>query len=86
MPKLAFISALEHHVRYDGSGYPDMQSGWRPNIVSQMIAVSDMFDAMRSRRPYQEPKPDGLIIKILLEESGTSFNPYLVQSFLRIVQ
>jgi HD-GYP domain-containing protein (c-di-GMP phosphodiesterase class II) len=86
LPKLAFIGALEHHVRYDGSGYPELQSGWRPNIVSQMIAVADIFDAMRSRRPYQGPKPDSVIVKILMEERGTSFNPYLVKNFLGIVQ
>lgn len=86
LPKLAFIGALEHHIRYDGSGYPALRKGWRPNIVSQMIAVADIFDAMRSRRPYQDPKPDEAIVKILVDESGTSFNPYLVQNFLRIVR
>ena len=86
LPKLAFIAALEHHIRYDGTGYPHLQNGWRPNIVSQMIAVADLFDAMRSRRPYQDPKPDALILKILMEESGTSFNPRLVNIFLHIVQ
>jgi HD superfamily phosphohydrolase YqeK len=86
IPKLAFLAALEHHIRYDGTGYPDLGRGWRPNIVSQMIAVADMFDAMRSRRPYKEPKPDTLIIKILREESGTSFNPRLVQNFLKMIK
>jgi HD-GYP domain-containing protein (c-di-GMP phosphodiesterase class II) len=86
IPKLAFLGALEHHIRYDGTGYPDLGKGWRPNIVSQMIAVSDLFDAMRSRRPYQEPKPDALIAKILQDESGSSFNPSLVQNFLRLIK
>ena len=86
LPRLAFVAALEHHIRYDGSGYPQLQKKWKPNIVSQMIAVADLFDAMRSRRPYQDPKPDELIIKILTEESGTSFNPRLVNNFLHIVQ
>lgn len=86
LPKLAFLGALEHHIHYDGSGYPDMGSGWRPNLVSQMIAVSDLFDAMRSRRPYKEPKPDALILKILKKESGTSYNPFLVDNFLRLIK
>jgi HD-GYP domain-containing protein (c-di-GMP phosphodiesterase class II) len=86
IPKLAFLAALEHHIRYDGTGYPDLGRGWRPNIVSQMIAVADMFDAMRSRRPYKEPKPDTLIIMVLREESGTSFNPRLVQNFLKMIK
>ena len=86
VPKLAFLAALEHHIRYDGSGYPDMGRQWRPNIVSQMIAISDIFDAMRSHRPYQAPRPDELIIRILREESGTAFNPRLVQNFLRLLK
>jgi len=86
IPKLAFVAALEHHIRYDGTGYPDLGEDWRPNIVSQMIAIADLFDAMRSRRPYKEPKPDALIKKILKDESGSAFNPDLVQNFLRLVK
>jgi HD-GYP domain-containing protein (c-di-GMP phosphodiesterase class II) len=85
IPKLAFLAALEHHIRYDGAGYPDLGDGWRPNIVSQMIAIADVFDAMRSRRPYKEPKPDALIVKILQQESGSAFNPHLVRNFLQLI-
>ncbi len=86
IPKLAFLGALEHHIRFDGTGYPDLGDNWRPNVVSQMIAIADLFDAMRSRRPYKEPKPDTLIIKILREESGSSFNPRLVENFLKLIR
>lgn len=86
IPKLAFLGALEHHIRFDGSGYPDLGAGWRPNIVSQMIAIADFFDAMRSRRVYKAPKPDAVIIEILKKESGTTFNPHLVDHFLRLIQ
>jgi len=86
LPRLAFLAALEHHIRYDGGGYPELEKGWKPNIVSQMIAVADLFDAMRSRRPYQAPKPDDLVVKILAEERGTTFNPLLVDNFLHILQ
>jgi response regulator RpfG family c-di-GMP phosphodiesterase len=86
IPKLAFLAALEHHIRYDGTGYPNLGKNWRPNIVSQMIAIADMFDAMRSRRSYKEPKPDELIIKILQQESGTAFNPQLTRNFVRLLK
>jgi HD-GYP domain-containing protein (c-di-GMP phosphodiesterase class II) len=85
IPKMAFLAALEHHIRYDGTGYPDLGKGWRPNIVSQMIAIADIFDAMRSRRPYKEPKPDALIVKIMQQESGSTFNPRLVRNFLQLI-
>jgi HD-GYP domain-containing protein (c-di-GMP phosphodiesterase class II) len=86
IPKLAFLAALEHHIRYDGSGYPDLGDKWRPNMVSQMIAIADLFDAMRSRRPYKEPKPDEFIIKLLRQDSGTAFNSRLVENFLKLIK
>ncbi|MDA8141562.1 MAG: HD domain-containing protein [Desulfobacteraceae bacterium] len=85
LPKLAFLGALEHHIRYDGTGYPAL-SNWRPNVISQMIAIADMFDAMRTRRPYQAPKPDAQIIDILRKDSGTMFNPVLVKNFVRLIR
>ena len=85
IPRLAFLAALEHHIRFDGSGYPDMGARWRPNIVSQMITIADFFDAMRSRRAYKEPKPDKVIIQIMKAESGTTFNPRLVENFLHLI-
>jgi HD-GYP domain-containing protein (c-di-GMP phosphodiesterase class II) len=85
IPKLAVLGALEHHIRYDGSGYPRIDGDWKPNIISQMIAIADMFDAMRSRRPYQDAKPQALIVKILQEEKGVSYNPLLVDNFLSLI-
>lgn len=82
--RLAPICAMDHHIRYDGTGYPSLK-GWKTNIVSQMITISDAFDAMRSRRPYQEPKSQELVIRILREESGTAFNPVLVDNFLNLL-
>ena len=82
IPKLAVLGALEHHIKYDGTGYPRVKDKWRPNIVSQMIAIADVFDAMRSRRSYKDPKPQDLVFRILKEEKGTSFNPLLVDNFI----
>jgi HD-GYP domain-containing protein (c-di-GMP phosphodiesterase class II) len=84
--KLAFLGALEHHLHFDGAGYPDLGKQWRPNLVSQMIAIADLFDAMRSRRPYKEPKPDEFIIELLRKESGTAYNPQLVENFIRLIK
>jgi len=86
IPKLAVISALEHHIRYDGTGYPSISNNWKPNIISQLIAISDSFDAMRSRRPYQDPKPEDIILDILKDERGTTFNPFLVDNFINVIK
>jgi HD-GYP domain-containing protein (c-di-GMP phosphodiesterase class II) len=86
IPKLAVISALEHHLKYDGSGYPSIKGGWTPNIASQIICVADVFDAMRSKRSYQEAMPLTRIEEVLRNGSGTSFNPQLVDHFMKLVK
>ncbi len=85
IPRLAVLSALEHHIRYDGSGYPNISNGYRTNIVSQMITISDVFDAMRSRRPYKEPASIEKILRILNDEKGGTFNPMLVDNFMQLL-
>jgi HD-GYP domain-containing protein (c-di-GMP phosphodiesterase class II) len=85
IPKLAVLAALEHHLRFDGTGYPRVNPGWRPNIVAQMITIADVFDALRSRRSYSAPKPMEEIVRILNKEKGTTFNPLLVKNFLEIL-
>lgn len=86
IPKLAVLAALEHHLKYDGTGYPSIKGGWRPNIVSQMISIADVFDAMRSKRSYQDAMPLEKIEEVLRKGSGTSFNPKLVEHFLRLIK
>jgi len=86
IPKLAVIGALEHHIRYDGSGYPAMNGNFKLHIVSQMIAITDAFDAMRSQRVYQGPKPLPQILEILTKEKAAAFNPQLVDLFIRMIR
>lgn len=85
IPKLAVLGALEHHIKYDGTGYPKITGQWTPNIISQIIAISDVFDALRSKRSYSDPKPQEVIVRIMLEEKGRAFNPQLVESFLKMI-
>ena len=85
IPKLAVLASLEHHLKYDGSGYPSIKGGWTPNIASQMISIADVFDAMRSRRSYQEPRPMSQIESVLKGGAGKAFNPKLIDNFLRLI-
>lgn len=85
VPQLAVLAALEHHIRFDGSGYPNIGKNWKTNIVSQMISIADTFDAMRSCRPYHDPAPEEKIIDVLIKEKGSTFNPLLVDNFLTIL-
>ena len=86
IPKLAVLAALEHHQKFDGNGYPSIKGGWTPNITSQLISVADVFDAMRSKRSYQASHPIEKITGVLTKGKGTSFNPILVDHFLKMIQ
>jgi len=82
IPKLAMIVAFEHHMKFDGSGYPDTKKkGKRQHIVSQMVAIADFFDALRTERPYRKAMEIAAIIGLMREATGKDFNPLLVENF-----
>jgi putative nucleotidyltransferase with HDIG domain len=82
-PKLAIIAAFEHHMRYDGKGYPvTKRRGHNQHIISQIISIADFFDAVRADRPYRKGMDIPKIVGILREGEGSLFNPALVDHFL----
>jgi response regulator RpfG family c-di-GMP phosphodiesterase len=86
IPKLAVLAALEHHIKYDGTGYPAIKAGWKPNLVSQMIAISDVFDAMPTKGSGKGSKPLDKIEWVLKKGKGKSFNPELADHFLKLIE
>ncbi len=85
IPKLAILTAFEHHMRYDQTGYPQMPKTWKTNVCSQMTMISDTFDALRTKRSYKEPWDLPKICGLLLNIAGTQLNPYLVMNFLKLL-
>lgn len=85
VPRLAAIVAFEHHLRFDRSGYPTVSAGWQQHVASQMTAIADCFDAMRTRRTYQPPRDLKDIASALVKGSGTEFNPLLVRNMLLLL-
>ena len=86
IPKLAILTAFEHHMRYDQTGYPQMPKTWKTNVCSQMTMISDTFDALRTRRSYKEPWDLPKICGLLLDVAGAQLNPYLVMNFLKLLE
>lgn len=86
VPKLAIVVAYEHHMRFNGSGYPPRPQGMVPHIASQISTVSDFFDAMRTERSYRGAMEVHNISQIMLRLSGSELNPQLTQSFLRLLE
>ncbi len=79
---LAASVALYHHERWDGTGYPRMLRGTEIPIEARIMAVADCFDAMVSDRCYKKAFSVSQSLKILQEESGTHFDPDVVEAFI----
>ncbi|WP_022944039.1 two-component system response regulator [Pseudoalteromonas ruthenica] len=80
--QLAHRLALEHHERFDGSGYPNGLQGEEISIEGRICAIADVFDALTSKRPYKEPWPIDKAVQLLQEEKGKHFDPELVDIFM----
>jgi len=75
----------QHHERYDGRGYPGHCRNGEINIGARIMAVADAFDAMLSGRPYKKPYSKEKAIEELRENSGTQFDPEIVEAFLEVL-
>ncbi len=71
-----------HHEKWDGSGYPYQLAGSQIPISARIVAVADVYDALRSRRPYKDPMSHEAARQIILQGSGKHFDPDIVESFL----
>jgi len=85
VPDLALLVAFEHHMRYNHSGYPRPRRPRPLHPCSLMTNLADTYDAMRSRRSYQEEFPPEKAAAVISEKSGTDFHPRLAQAFLQIM-
>ncbi len=77
--------ARHHHEKWDGSGYPEGLVGDAIPLSARLMAVADVYDALISRRPYKEPMGHAQALAWIENNSGTHFDPTLVQG-LREVQ
>jgi HD-GYP domain-containing protein (c-di-GMP phosphodiesterase class II) len=86
VPRLAILCAFEHHMKYDMTGYPKVPPGWQTNICSQITMVSDIFDALRTKRVYRNALDFDEVAGKMLWMAGTDLNPTLTLNFLRILR
>ena len=73
-----------HHEKWDGSGYPEGLKGEEIPLESRFMAISDVYDALMSRRVYKEPFSFEKTVEIIQEGRGTHFDPVLVDAFMEI--
>ena len=85
MPILAPVVAFEHHLRQDGTGYPVTAKRDGLNLGTMLCGISDVYDAMRSQRAYQQAFPTDRILAVLKRNDGTQFDQHLVRRFVQLL-
>lgn len=83
--QLAERIARWHHERWDGTGYPDRLVGEEAPLEARIVAVVDVFDALRSPRPYRAAWPVEQVVEEIRSERGRHFDPDVVDAFLEMV-
>ena len=73
---------LEHHEKWDGSGYPKGLKGEEISLQARIINIADSYDAMTGPRPYKKPISKETAIKELRKYSGIQFDPNIVELFI----
>lgn len=80
------IEAMEHHERYDGTGYPWGKKGQEISLMGRILAVADAFDAMTSDRPYRKALGKEAALVELQRVSGKQVDPIVLGGLLRADQ
>ena len=78
----AYDMALNHHEKWDGSGYPQGIAGEDIPLSARIMAVADVFEALNTKRCYKEAYSYEQAFEIIQRSSGTHFDPVLVEVFL----
>jgi putative nucleotidyltransferase with HDIG domain len=82
---LAAVVAFEHHLRLDGSGYPVGVTRASLNLATMLCTIADVYDAMRSKRQYQEAYPADRVLEVLKRGEGQEFEKNLVRRFVQLM-
>jgi len=82
--KMGMEIAGSHHEKWDGSGYPEGLSGETIPLSARIMALVDVYDALRSKRVYKEAFPEEMTVGMIREGRGGHFDPSVVDAFLEI--
>lgn len=83
---MAAVVAYEHHIMLDGGGYPTLKFRRDCHKASKLVHVCDVYDALRTNRPYREAWPSEKVLSYIQEKAGTEFDPEIAQSFVRMIR
>ncbi len=81
----ALAIPYSHHEKWNGSGYPRGLQGDQIPLAARIFAVVDVWDALRSNRPYRQPWSETKVREYIQALSGTHFDPHVVDVFLELL-
>jgi len=84
--EIARSIALEHHERYDGTGYPQGLVGEEISVYARIVAVADVFDALTTERSYKKAWDFNDAIEYIKKQSEKQFDPLIVTCFLNVIE
>lgn len=79
------LAALQHHERYDGSGYPRGLESDEIDLFASIVAIADVYDAMTAARSYRAPKCAFQVIAAFEQDGFQKYNPNIIYTFLQRV-
>ena len=85
LDKAATVIVLEHHMRFDLTGYPQRIPMKKQHLASRIVAVADAYDAMTSRRTYSAARPQDDAVVTLIKNADTALDPTLVRLFVSLM-
>lgn len=85
VPVRTYIAVLDHHEKYDGTGYPNNKVGKDISLFGRIIAIADVYDALTSDRPYKKSSLPANVIEYIMGAPGTHFDFDLVNIFIKKV-
>ncbi len=85
VPAVAPVVAFEHHLQYNGTGYPQMPGRWEINLYSLMVSIADVYDALTTERPYRPPLSPERALQMMHESERDQFEPRLLGRFTEML-
>jgi putative nucleotidyltransferase with HDIG domain len=83
---LAAVVAYEHHIMLNGGGYPNLHYGRDCHQASRLVHVCDVYDALRTRRPYRDAWESARALEYIESRAGTEFDPDVARAFCSMMR
>lgn len=86
IPELAAVVAFEHHIMLDGGGYPHRRKPCDCHTISKIVHVCDLYDALRTNRPYRPAWPSEKVLRYIEERTGMELDADAARAFVQLMR